>query len=306
MTELSVGIVGLDSLGVALTRRLDAQGISNTATDLDSRLLQAHLAEGGSAPAGSPYDLAQMSNVIVLAETHDENLREAVVGSVGLIHALRPGTIIVDMSEVSPQTGPELARALYSKGTIWVEATPIGGPDQVRDGTLTLLTAGSAEALEQIAPVLQAFAAKTMRIGDIGTGSLAKAIASALGMMSTVIHTEAFLIAKRAGLDAAGFFQALPLLAPGMGAAPAAIGTQIINGRLDSDISAVKMRQAIDHALDAARVSAVPSPFLSLLQASCISAQHAANATGDHLDVVRWMSNNAGQALSDGETDHRS
>ena len=91
MADFSVGIVGLDTLGSALIRRLDAQGIGNTATDINSRLLQAHLAGGGSAPAGSPYDLAQVCNLILLAETSDETAREAVLGPIGIVHSLRPG-----------------------------------------------------------------------------------------------------------------------------------------------------------------------------------------------------------------------
>ena len=154
MADFSVGIVGLDSLGSALTRRLDEQGIGNTVTDLNSRLLQAHLAGGGSAPAGSPYDLAQVCDLILLAETGDATAREAVLGPVGLVHALRPGTIIVDLSDTSPQSGPALARALYAKGVAWIEATPVGTPKDARAGKLTLLTAGAAETLERVTPVL--------------------------------------------------------------------------------------------------------------------------------------------------------
>jgi len=102
MADFSVGIVGLDSMGAALTRRLDEQGIGHTATDLNSRMLQAHLAEGGSAPAGSPFDLAQICDLVLIAETTDDTLRESVMGPIGLIHALRPGTIIVDLSDASP------------------------------------------------------------------------------------------------------------------------------------------------------------------------------------------------------------
>ena len=117
MAEFSVGIVGLDGLGAALTRRLEEQGIGHTATDLNARLLQAHLAGGGSAPVGSPYDLAKVCDLILLAETGDETLRDAVLGPAGLVHALRPGTIIVDMSDASSRSGAR-ARALRERGDL--------------------------------------------------------------------------------------------------------------------------------------------------------------------------------------------
>ena len=196
MADFSVGIVGLDSLGAALTRRLDEQGIGHTATDLNARLLQAHLAGGGSAPAGSPYDLAKVCDLILLTETSDETLREAVLGSVGLVHALRPGTIIVDMSDAAPQVGPALARALYAKGAIWIEATPVGSPAAGARRQTDAADGGSADTLERIATVLRAFAAKILRLGELGTGPLAKALASAFGALSIAIHTEMLIVAK--------------------------------------------------------------------------------------------------------------
>src|SRR5487761_1348710 len=223
MTDFSVGIVGLDWLGEALARRLEAQGIGNTVTDINPRLLQAHLAEGGGAPAGSPYDLAQICDLILLVETSDETLRESVLGSVGLIHALRPGSILVDLSDTSSQTGAALASALYSKGATWIEATPVGGVPEVRAGKLTLLTAGPGDSLAKITPVLHAFAEKILRLGDIGAGPLAKALASAYGHLSIATQTEMLIIAKMAGIDPAGLLDALPLLAPGMAGAASAL-----------------------------------------------------------------------------------
>jgi 3-hydroxyisobutyrate dehydrogenase-like beta-hydroxyacid dehydrogenase len=294
MADFSVGIVGLDALGSALIRRLDEQGIGNTATDLNSRLLQAHLAGGGSAPAGSPYDLAQVCDLILLAETSDQTAREAVLGSVGLVHALRPGTVIVDMSDVEPQTGPGLARALQSKGAIWIEATPIGSAADARAGKLTLLTAGPADALERVAPVLRALAAKILRLGELGTGPLAKALAACFGALSIAVHTEMLIIAKRTGLDPAGVLDALPLLAPGMGTAPAALSAQVLTGRYQSDMSGKRLQDDLARVLDAARAAATPTLFVPLLQAAALAASHSPRTTGDALDVARWLSDNAG------------
>jgi 3-hydroxyisobutyrate dehydrogenase-like beta-hydroxyacid dehydrogenase len=294
MADFSVGIVGLDSLGSALTRRLDEQGIGNTVTDLNSRLLQAHLAGGGSAPAGSPYDLAQVCDLILLAETGDATAREAVLGPVGLVHALRPGTIIVDLSDTSPQSGPALARALYAKGVAWIEATPVGTPKDARAGNLTLLTAGAAETLERVTPVLSAFAAKILRLGDLGTGPLAKALASALGALSIAIHTEMLVAAKKAGLDPVGLLGALALLSPVAANAAATAAAQVLSGRYESSQSSKRLQEDIGRVLDAAGQAAAPMPFHALLQAGVIAAGHSPHATGGALDVARWMADNAG------------
>jgi 3-hydroxyisobutyrate dehydrogenase-like beta-hydroxyacid dehydrogenase len=294
MADFAIGIVGLDELGVALSRRLDRQGIGNTVSDINMRMLQAHLAEGGSAPAGSPYDLAQVCDLILLRTTSDETLRESVHGSVGMLHTLRPGTIIVDMSDVSPQTGPAVARTLYSKGVIWLEATPVGGPRAALDGKLTLLTAGPAEALERVAPVLRAFASATLRLGELGSGPLAKALVATLGATSLAIYAEALVLAKKAGLDPAGILAAIPLLAPELGAPPAAVAAEVLSGRYQSGVPSKRMQEEIARVLEAARASGAPLPLTGLVQAALLSASHSPRATGDHMDLARWIADNAG------------
>ena len=294
MVDFSVGIVGLDSMGAALSRRLNEQGIGNTPTDLNTRMLQAHLAEGGSAPAGSPFDLAQVCDLVFIAETTNETLREAVLGPIGLAHALRPGTIIVDMSDASPQTGPALARALYSRGAIWIEATPVGTAQSARDGTLTLLTSGPADALERVAPVLRAFAAKTLRLGELGSGPLVKALVSALGVTSVAVYTEAMLVAKKSGLDPAGILAAIPLLAPGMGTPPVSLAAEVLAGRYQSGIPSNRVQGDFATVLDAARTTSVPVPIMSLVHAAVTGAGHSSHATGDHMDLARWLAEQAG------------
>jgi 3-hydroxyisobutyrate dehydrogenase len=294
MADFSIGIVGLDTLGSALIRRLNAQGIGTTGTDINSRLVQAHVAGGGSAPAGSPYDLAQVCNLILLAETGDETARDAVLGPIGIVHSLRPGTIVVDMSDTSPQTGPALARALYAKGAIWIEATPVGSVADVRSGKLTLLTAGPADALERIAHVLNAIAAKTLRLGELGTGPLAKALAAAYGAVSIAMHTEMLIVAKRSSLDPDGVLDALALLSPGIGTAPAALQAQVLSGRYEADVSSKRLQEDVGRVLDAARSAATPAIFLPLFASAALSATNSPHATGGALDVARWMADNAG------------
>lgn len=298
MSDFLVGIIGMDAIGGALTRRFDEMGVGHSVTDLSSRLIQAHLAGGGAAPAGSPYDLAQMCNLIFIAETADETLRESVLGPTGLYHMLKPGTIIVDMSDVSPQTGQELARKLVSKGALWIEATPVGTSSDIRTGSLTLLTAGPADAIERVTPVLQSFASRILRLGELGSGTIAKALGATLSASALVLYTEFMIAAKKLGLDAAGLIEALPYLAPGAGAPPALLAPEVLTGRYSSGISQRQAVADIRKLLDAARAVDAPLPLASLVQAAYTSAAYVQGASGDQLDVARWMAANAGIEFS--------
>lgn len=294
MSAFSIGVVGMDRLGAALLQRLDRQNIGHACTDMDHRLVQAHLAEGGAAPLGSPYDLAQMCNLIFMTAADGETLRESVLGSVGIIHKVRPGTIIVDMSEAPPDAGQGLARNLVSRGAIWVEAVPVGEYQQAVSGEMTLLCGGPAHVIEQITPVLSIFASQVMRLGDLGAGGAARLLGTALTALSTAIHTEMLAFAWRNGLDPAGIMKALPLLAPGAGAPPAVVETQIATGAYSSGVPLKRMQTDIARMLDAARQSHAPMPFLSQFANMLSSASYMPSATGDWLDAMRWISENAG------------
>ncbi|MBM3607050.1 MAG: NAD(P)-dependent oxidoreductase [Alphaproteobacteria bacterium] len=301
ISAFSIGVVGMDQLGAALLQRLDRQNIGHACTDLDHRLVQAHLAEGGAAPLGSPYDLAQMCDLIFMTAVDGETLREAVMGSVGLIHKLRPGTIIVDMSDAPPDVGQGLARSVVSRGAVWVEAVPVGEHVQAINGELTVLFGGPAHVLEKIRPSLAIFASQVMRLGDLGAGSAARLLGTALSAVSTAIHTEMLTFAWRSGLDPAGILQALPLLAPGAGAPPAVLESQVASGGFSSGVPLKRMQTDIARLLDAARQSHAPMPFLAQFANMLTSAAYMPGATGDWLDSMRLIAANAGVRFTPSE-----
>jgi hypothetical protein len=86
----------------------------------------------------------------------------------------------------------------------------------------------------------------------------------------------------------------MPLLAPGSGAPPAAVASEVLSGRYGSDIPLRRVQEDVGRVLDAARAVAAPAAFSGLLQAALTSAAHSRSATGDHMDVARWMADNAG------------
>jgi len=105
------------------------------------------------------------------------------------------------------------------------------------------------------------------------------------------------VVAKRTGLDPAGVLDALALLSPGIGIAPAALQAQVLSGRYEADVSSKRLQDDVGRVLDAARAGAAPTMFLPLFQAAAMSAAHSPHATGGALDVARWMADNAGVAF---------
>lgn len=292
--DFSIGVVGLDLFGAALSERLDSQGIGHIVSDMAPMMLQAHVAESGIAPASTPTDVAQMCDLVFITEVSDTNLRDAVMGPTGLVHGLSPGTVLVDMSAAEPGTGVELAGKLASRGSIWIEAAIVGDAQDLRTGTTTLLTSGNAEALQRIAPVLAQIAARTFRLGDLGSGKLAKALGASANAMAMAVYTEVVLIARRAGLDAAGLLAAMPYLAPDAGTPPPAIAEEVLSGRYDTGVPIDLVQRELQLAMRAAASAGAPAPMLSLVQGAFAAARYMPEANGDAADMPRWLAQNAG------------
>jgi 3-hydroxyisobutyrate dehydrogenase-like beta-hydroxyacid dehydrogenase len=294
MTDFSIGIVGLDQMGGALSERFEQRELGHIVTDINSQNLQIHLAESGVAPASTPSDIGQMCDLVFVTEIADSTFRESVIGPTGLVHGVSAGTIIVDMSEANPSTGIELAGRLASKGVVWVEVAVAGTADDIRDGTATLLTAGPAHILEQIAPILNAISARSLRLGDLGAGKLAKALGSSANAMATAVYTEIMLIAKRSGLDPAGVLAALPYLTPGAGSPPSSIASEILTGRFDTGVPINIVQNEISIAMQTAMRVGAPAPLLAQVQAAFAAARYLTDANGDAADMPRWLAQNAG------------
>lgn len=294
MADFSIGIVGLDQVGGALSERLDEQEWGHMVTDLHPQNLQIHLAESGVAPAATPTDIARMCDLIFVAEIADSSFRESVMGPTGLVHGLSPGTIIVDMSDADPRTGVELAGRLASRGIIWLEAAIVGSAEDVIEGTAVVLTSGDEDAFSRAKPVFDAFTSQSIRLGELGSGKIARALGSAANAVAVTAYTEIALVARRAGLDAAGILAAMPLLAPGAGTPPAAVTEEILSGRYDTGIPINHVQQDLETVLQSARSGGSPAPLLSLVQAAYAAARYVDNANGDHSDVGRWLAQNAG------------
>jgi len=87
-----------------------------------------------------------------------------------------------------------------------------------------------------------------------------------------------------------------------LGTPPAAIASEVLSGRYHSGLPHKRMQNDVVRVIDTARAVSAPVPFTSLLQAAYTSALHSRSATGDHMDVARWMADNAGVQFGDATT----
>jgi 3-hydroxyisobutyrate dehydrogenase-like beta-hydroxyacid dehydrogenase len=198
-------------MGGAMARRLKSQGHELT---LWNRTRERAEALGAGAVAATPAEAAKQAEIVISSLTDPDAVRKTYFGDGGAAKAAQ-GQVFVEMSTAGPEVAKEVAAAIESVGAQFVEAPVIGSIAAVEAGTLVVLAAGNAAAIERARPVLQALG-EVRRLGALGSAASLKLVANSMLAGVTALAAELQAAGTRAGLDAEDVFYVIARLAPAL------------------------------------------------------------------------------------------
>ena len=198
---VKVGFIGLGIMGEPMCRNVLSKG-HNVIVYNRTRAKMGVLVAAGAKPAGSLPELVQRSEVVITMVADPAAVRDVVTAKTGLLCALSPGTVHIDMSTVSPEASREIAMLVRGTGADYLEAPVLGSLQAATDGTLTIMTGGDAELSRRMEPLLLAMGSRVIHVGDTGMAAHMKLLINQ--MMSTLlcVFAEAALTGMEAGLTA--------------------------------------------------------------------------------------------------------
>jgi 2-hydroxy-3-oxopropionate reductase len=195
-----VGFIGLGVMGRPMARNLLAAGAALIVHNR-SRAAQDELVAAGAAGAESAAEVAASADIIITMLADDQAVR-SVMGD-GLIPAARPGTLLIDMSTVSPALSRELAARAAARGVRMLDAPVSGGDAGAREGTLSVMAGGDAADLERARPVLEVLGGSIVYCGPAGAGQVVKACNQVLVAITIAGVSEALVLGGQLGVDRA-------------------------------------------------------------------------------------------------------
>lgn len=212
-----IGFIGIGLMGRPMVLRLL---LANYGVRVWNRSPDkvAEVAAAGAVPCASPAELARESDVILLSLANTRAV-ESVAGDDDFLAALDPGSIVVDLSSISPETTRTLAsRAAEASGASWIDAPVSGGVPGAETGDLVIMAGGDPKALERAREVLAPLSKRITHMGPSGAGQTAKLCNQIIVGCNVTAIGEAFRLARAAGVDAAllpdalagGFADSLP------------------------------------------------------------------------------------------------
>ena len=206
----TIGFIGLGVMGKPMAKNLLKAG-HRLVVHNRSRSAVDEVVAAGAAAATSAADVARQATVVITMLPDTSDVERVVAGENGVLSALQTGTVVVDMSSISPAATVQLATQIAEKGGSMLDAPVSGGEIGAINGTLSIMVGGDAAAFARVKPIFEAMgnAERIVHIGKSGAGQVCKvcnqiAIGGALAGVS-----EAFALAKKAGVDAALVRQAL-------------------------------------------------------------------------------------------------
>ncbi|KAA5604147.1 3-hydroxyisobutyrate dehydrogenase [Roseospira marina] len=201
----TIGFIGLGNMGGPMLANLVKAGHTVRAFDLsDAALARAEAA--GATRAGSVPDAVEGAEVVLTMLPAGPHVRSVYLDEGGILAAAAPSTLLIDCSTIDVDTARAVATAAEAAGLHMVDAPVSGGVGGAEAGTLTFMVGGPDAAVTAARPILEVMGKAVVHAGGPGTGQAAKVCNNMMLGIQMISVAEAFMLAKRLGLDAQKLF----------------------------------------------------------------------------------------------------
>ncbi len=261
---MKVALVGLGTMGGPMALNLLKAGHDVTVHNR-TRDRELPIVEAGGQRADSPQAAAQTAEVVITCVSDTPDVEAVILGDNGIIHGAQPGTVVVDMSTISPTVTREIAAALAEKQIAMVDAPVSGGSEGAQKGTLSIMVGGDAAVVEKVRPVLTAMGKTITHVGSIGAGQTTKAINQIIVAGTYWAIAEGLALGMKADLDMERVVQAVGGGAAGSWGLDNRSGN-MINNDYPLGFRVRLHRKDLNIALEAARELGVTLPMAAYVE----------------------------------------
>ena len=283
-----LAFLGLGVMGVPMAAHLLRAGHQVTVYNRTAAKAQAWAQQYGGRFAATPREAANGADVVFCCVGNDDDLRSVVLGEQGALAGMTEGAVLVDHTTASATVARELHAAARARGVHFMDAPVSGGQAGAENGQLTVLCGAEQNVFDRVAPVIAAYAKACTRMGDVGSGQLAKMVNQIC--IAGVVQglSEAIAFGEAAGLD-----MPTVLAAIGQGAAQSwqmdNRGQTMLQGQFDFGFAVDWMRKDLAIVLDEARHNGAKLPVTALVDQFYAQVQAAGGGRWDTSSLLTLL-----------------
>lgn len=261
---MKVAFIGLGTMGEPMAHNLLAAG-HELVVHNRTRDRELPLANAGARRAATPAVAAAAADITIVCVSDTPDVEAVLLGAEGIIAGANPGSLVIDMSTISPTATRAMATRLAEQQITMLDAPVSGGSEGAKNGTLSIMVGGDAELLARAMPVLEAMGKTITHVGPIGAGQTTKAINQIVVAGTFLAVAEGLTLGIKAGMDMEKVVQAV-----GGGAAGSWAFTNRSGNMLDNTYP-LGFRMSLHRkdlliALEAARELGLPLPMAAYVE----------------------------------------
>ena len=259
-----VSFIGLGVMGYPMAGHLARAGHDVTVFNRTGATAERWAGEFGGRIAESPSAAVQGADFVFCCVGNDDDLRSVTIGASGAFEGMRAGAVFVDHTTTSADVARDLHADAARRGFSFVDAPVSGGQAGAENGQLTVMIGGDEDAVSRAAPYIDSYARMQARLGEGGSGQLAKMVNQICiaGLVQGL--AEALNFAERAGLDAQAVVDVIS-----KGAAQSwqmeNRASTMIAGKFDFGFAVEWMRKDLGYVLGEARRNGAHLPVTALV-----------------------------------------
>ena len=205
---MNIGFIGLGIMGAPMAGHLAAAG-HRVLTVTRRTAPPAALVEAGLVVCGSPREVAEQADVVILMLPDTPDVEKVLFGPDGVVLGLSAGKTVIDMSSIDPIATRDFARRIAEAGCDYVDAPVSGGEIGAKNAALTIMCGAKEAVFARVLPLFQLMGKNITHVGGIGDGQVAKVANQIIVALNIEAVAEALVFAAKAGADPAKVREAL-------------------------------------------------------------------------------------------------
>ena len=281
----TVGFIGLERAGAPMAVNIQKAGYPMVVYDGQPESAKP-LLEGGARLAGSPAEVARLSDIIISYLPGPKEVEEAVFGAQGILAGIKKGGIYMDITTCGLALTRRILPAFQQKGAHVLDGPINGGGAAAVNRDLMMMVGGEREVYDRIFPVLDAFAQRVIYAGGTGTGYISKLVLHQMAFVIREVIAEGLTLGVKAGVEPQAFLETGEKSI--LGVWTGVLGRTAFRGEFDAPLlSMSNMLHHIAMATELAREVNVPMPHTSMFEQTCMQAMNRGWGDRDHWVV--WL-----------------
>ena len=251
------------------------------------------LVDSGASAGSSPAEVASNSEIIITCVSDSPDVENVILGEDGVIAGVKSGSVVIDMSTISPSLTRTIASKLKSAQVEMLDAPVSGGVNGAEAGVLSILVGGNKATLDKCLPVLNCIGTKITHCGENGMGQVTKLANQITGMGNMAAMCEGLVFAAKNGADLNAVIEAIS-----GGAANSwmveNLGNNILEGNFDPGFMIKLAHKDLGLVLDSATekdLSLITTPLVAQMFRAAMVSGFGENGINGYIKVLEQLGN---------------